>query len=635
MRLLTSDSLPMEIGGKAIGLVRLMRQTLRVPPTIVLPEPTLVDASELWNLVCRHLNDGKLADQISLAVRSSAQNEDSSAGSLAGHYSTVLGRQTSETLPDAVVRVSTNTHDRGAIPVLIQPLVRALVAGVAFSADPITLERNSPTISWTDGTAEDLVSGETSGTTIRPLSDGSDAAPWPCNSALLDELLEALTTLERELRAPVDVEWAVDQNDCLWFLQLRPVVVPKAACLHSSHESLIRSLPPQVSAHSKLRLRDRCESHGVRLSDAIAVVSTSMDQELCLPVGFPDPAASGVSVVLLHPTRVEGSVQREFASSNDVDVPFWVSECRRYSIRRYPSDNNLHRTVQQLLNVGLRSHWLSCVTVQEILDSPATGIVRQLGDAYVAEVAIGHFVPKGIVATTRIIFDAAGNVLDLHRVDQLSAYRIVNGHVVLETEVSQDLPFSIQQIVHALLAIIPVLNDYPAGALEFGLLDSVDRTEAYVIDIAESDLAPVDQLDARALRAGIVSPGFATGTCVRIQNAQIAEVDAHLHNHYSASRHSDNYARIFCADKASIDLLPMVRSAPPGSGFVFRQASILSHLAVVLREAGLPAVVVEDPEFWRDLSDGTDLTVTASIPIGGRSRLVQGASNAAVPRLRS
>src|SRR6202021_1551963 len=109
-----------------------------------------------------------------LAVRSSAIAEDLPRATFAGQYETVLDVYGLTALEEAVRRcwISLNqpaleayrqrseTDQRPAMAVLIQPMIRADVAGVALGADPITGDRTKVIVSAVRGNPAALVSGE-------------------------------------------------------------------------------------------------------------------------------------------------------------------------------------------------------------------------------------------------------------------------------------------------------------------------------------------------------------------------------------------------------------------------------------------------------------------------------------------
>jgi pyruvate,water dikinase len=125
------------------------------------------------------------------------------------------------------------TESRGiesAIPAaIIQPMVRARAAGVAFSADVIHGRRARAIVSAVPGLGEALVSGETNADSWETTTDGeintvSRAGERPC---LGKEEILAVAALARKCEehfgVPQDIEWAVDDTGQLWLLQSRPI----------------------------------------------------------------------------------------------------------------------------------------------------------------------------------------------------------------------------------------------------------------------------------------------------------------------------------------------------------------------------------------------------------------------------
>lgn len=147
------------------------------------------------------------------AVRSSFRGEDSQEQSQAGRYDSVL-RVQHEDFPAALRDVFLSAGDLGGGPggVVVQRMVEARRAGVMF-IQPDFLD---PVVSFTEGTAEELVGGTVAGTSLelRPDAEG-DAARW--------------RTLGREVVAAFgpgklgwDVEWA-DDGTTVWVVQNRPI----------------------------------------------------------------------------------------------------------------------------------------------------------------------------------------------------------------------------------------------------------------------------------------------------------------------------------------------------------------------------------------------------------------------------
>jgi pyruvate,water dikinase len=235
------------VGGKAATLSLLLGAGYRVPRGFVVTaaahersDPSL-DAS-LAEAAAR-IGPGPYA------VRSSATAEDLPAASYAGLYETYLDVD-GEDLPEAVRRcfasasadrvsayraaqdaVSGNPGDvrppgSPAMAVLVQQMVPAAAAGVAFSADPVTGERGKVVVTAVLGLGERLVSGEAIGeewiirgrqaTCTRP----GDGALTAAHAVQVAELACDLAT---RFGVPQDVEWAIDDQQNVHLLQTRPM----------------------------------------------------------------------------------------------------------------------------------------------------------------------------------------------------------------------------------------------------------------------------------------------------------------------------------------------------------------------------------------------------------------------------
>ena len=213
------------IGGKALGLARLMRGGLPVPPAAVVPVGETVSAEELA-AVAEHLGEP-------LAVRSSASGEDAGERSAAGQFETLLGVTRAEP-PAAVEHVrrsatSARAQAYGAdaqMAVVIQRQVRETRAGVAFSCDPVT-GADEVVVEAVFGYGDALVSGEAAPDRYRVAPDESVRARVAAVLKTLrdDEAVEVarhVRRAERLFETPVDVEFCFE-GASLWLVQCRPI----------------------------------------------------------------------------------------------------------------------------------------------------------------------------------------------------------------------------------------------------------------------------------------------------------------------------------------------------------------------------------------------------------------------------
>jgi phosphohistidine swiveling domain-containing protein len=242
-------------GTAVLALADRIRSAVRTAPV-----PPAVDAEVRQAYLA-------LGPRIPVAVRSSATAEDLPFASFAGQQDTYLnvvgvdavleamrGCWASLWTDRAVQYRNANgiDHADGRLAVVVQSMVDAVVAGVMFTANPVTGRRGETVIDASPGLGEAVVSGAVNpdrfvvdaatGTiserrlgdkrlTIRALPEGgterveratADAAP-----SLTDEQVLALVALGRRVevhyRSPQDTEWALDGEGKVWLTQSRPI----------------------------------------------------------------------------------------------------------------------------------------------------------------------------------------------------------------------------------------------------------------------------------------------------------------------------------------------------------------------------------------------------------------------------
>lgn len=232
-------------GVKAATLGSLLQAGFPVPPGVVLtPGVDSVDDGELEDVLESVLD--QLGDT-AVAVRSSALDEDLPEASFAGQYETILGVRGLEELLEAVPRCFASAgsshldayrraHEIGRTPmaVLIQPMVDADSAGVAFSANPVTGNREEVVINAVRGLGEQLVSGRVSPDEWVVDRQGArrNSSPEPAiDGAQARAIADLARQVENHFSIPQDIEWAIADGE-VHLLQARPITAlpdPSAA----------------------------------------------------------------------------------------------------------------------------------------------------------------------------------------------------------------------------------------------------------------------------------------------------------------------------------------------------------------------------------------------------------------------
>jgi rifampicin phosphotransferase len=208
-----------------------------------------------------------LGHEEAVAVRSSATAEDLAHASFAGQQDTYLNVVGSAALLAAVRRCWASLwtdravsyrnangidHRSVALAVVVQRMIDAAVAGVMFTANPVTGNRNETVIDASPGLGEAVVSGAVNpdhfvvnsadrriearrlgdkrvmitslpggGTDRHELADQSAEACL--DDTRLLQLVDLGQQVQQHYGAPQDTEWALDSAGRFWLTQARPI----------------------------------------------------------------------------------------------------------------------------------------------------------------------------------------------------------------------------------------------------------------------------------------------------------------------------------------------------------------------------------------------------------------------------
>jgi len=225
------------VGGKAGVLGDLVAAGFPVPPGLVVTAATL--DTDGWDIDLAAAARSLGAERF--AVRSSGAAEDLPDASYAGLYETYLNI-TVDGLAQAVRRCFaaagservTAYHQRhgggqAVMAVLVQAMVDPVAAGVAFTAHPVTGDREQAVVTAVQGLGDPLVSGDAVGEEWTVTARGARMTrPMPVGGrALTAEQADGVADLAGRVAArydsPQDIEWAIDHDGQLWLLQARPM----------------------------------------------------------------------------------------------------------------------------------------------------------------------------------------------------------------------------------------------------------------------------------------------------------------------------------------------------------------------------------------------------------------------------
>jgi pyruvate,water dikinase len=290
------------IGGKAYNLHHLEELGFRVPQWLVIPQNQLLnqvqnldqpDASQLKDLkVSPELLEaiasffGPDFENGNYAVRSSAIDEDGKQHSFAGQFESYLHVKPAQIAEKIIAvwrsafsdrvqeyRKQNKLDKQVGIAVIVQRMVNSEVSGVAFGANPISGSLDSKVINAVYGLGEGLVSGalnadnytlegsniekdicqKTEQFIAQPQSGGVEKVPVAAElqnqSSLSDseltELAAILDQLASHLKAPQDIEFAIEQGK-IYLTQTRPITTlskPDGEYILWDNSNIIESYP--------------------------------------------------------------------------------------------------------------------------------------------------------------------------------------------------------------------------------------------------------------------------------------------------------------------------------------------------------------------------------------------------------
>lgn len=521
-----------------------------------------------------------------LAVRSSASIEDAYDHSYAGLFVTRLNVCGIVALQQAIEDVWCSSFGRAALierlrsgamnslgemTVILQRMVSAEWAGVGFSHHPVSGEPVC-TVEAVSGYGDALVSGEQRGIWAQ-IEDGRVS---PAHDTELTELFRAVDGLVKQVVAandgePADIEWAFDGTR-LWLLQARHITTVGATSradgpiceripLYAATDADIDAFKPLPDFAQYFRSKRK------PLADFAA------------HMGLPTATA-----LLLRANR---------AGLDDATCDALVRE--------------FHQP-QQLLDLSPRVRQLA------VSRADLVSRLRELLGPVPTTFVVRDFVRGEGGLITQVVSPAPGTEAD-HVLCEWS----VDGLLAINRGIASTVTFMLDATgtVHTRDSAVPTTA--PLMTKEQGLLlyDATRQAQAnfgrvqlewvrdggqiYMIDYSLLDAigTPPEEEGTR-----ILATGYATGVpmivdasrdleqlsvaaCVSLTDiptpAEMGTVIAELHGRLKAR----NEPVIVVSPRPYAALAPLL---PFAAGFLFEQASTLCHLAILLREHGVPAI---------------------------------------------
>ncbi len=330
------------IGGKARNLFQLKGLGLNVPDWVVIPQEELekIIPNDLqkadYEQVKYFIKNYKIepsfitevlenfSDDTRFAVRSSALDEDGADFSFAGQFESYLF-VAKEDLAEHIKKVwlsafservfqyrkSNNLNQKFGIAVIIQAMVDADAAGVAFGINPISGDRQTQVISAVFGLGEGLVSGELDADNFivkngnvttqlvqkthkivpNAVKNGTEKVRVATHNQLtatlsdthIQQIVRILDACKKHYGKPQDIEFAV-KNNLVFLLQARPitnlhlVADPEGELIIWDNSNIIESYPGVTTPLTFSFITKMYEAVYVQFADMMGVNQLDIEE---------------------------------------------------------------------------------------------------------------------------------------------------------------------------------------------------------------------------------------------------------------------------------------------------------------------------------------------------------------------
>ncbi|HEX8742817.1 MAG TPA: PEP/pyruvate-binding domain-containing protein [Thermoleophilaceae bacterium] len=533
-----------------------------------------------------------------LAVRSSAVDEDGAHASRAGVYESVIGVRSPEELWAAVATCWRSYYGPAALnariragdysgsprmAVVVQRMVEAELAGVAFSHGTERVE-----VEWVAGAGASLVSGVAVPERAEVALDAAERAGEP-----LASVATAVARIRGSWGRDVDVEW-VRAGGRLYVVQARLVTGR-------------RGEQQPYFASARLYADDALPA-GMELGEVAEVYTTYVTKR---SRAYRLAESLGVRTGAAHVVCANGEGFDGAAGRAELERLIGASEPERVVLdlgarqRQLVVDKgDAHARVRELLGLVRGGFERRAFIVRDFVGGSFGAISSELDDGGVLIEAS----PDGLMSMNR---GTAGGIRVI----------VVRDEGVETDAADPELERSAPTIARFTRELG---RELPGVHMEWVVEDGTP----YFVDFSSEDR---DIHVARDGDAVMMAPGAARGQLLALTDDDLLErlsIGPAVSVGYSDEAIEHEELRALIAAVAAEPRRPIVFARRPYAvlatlfdhvaGFVFADGSLLCHLAILIREAGLPAVLAPEPPLGREvlIADGR-LTAVSPEEVAG------------------
>lgn len=597
-----------EVGNKAYNLLRIKESGFQVAEGFILPIPCFYEVVSFNQAMEQLKSLKKTNDKVRfrerirtfsfpkelwlevmhfvaqigfpLIVRSSSTFEDGTKSSMAGMFLSVSNVENEEELKKAILDVwgsafYNRDHEHQPLAILIQSYHEAIIGGVLFSKSPYG--GNSFYGEYSEGGAEKTVDGKQN-VSFELERDGTTTVAL---AGYGEKLADTIVSLREEFQTEVDMEWLIDDQG-LWILQVRPITTLLQR--KKVHEFLIVDAEDEQALeqidfeefHTRymkwydkhMRLRKLCKRNGIR----VPVVAYVFYQAGNLRISDLMAYFEGVTIF-------------------KVESKFGIRTIRKTQLESVLLDLCEKEPASTMI-----------VRIQEITLIQACGNACMVGDQIYIECMPGGFrgFLTGELDFSRYLVDSEYKILQKNILRYSKVYRFQETTNQFEqVRLLEPVDGELEKAVIADIVdmVCALEQELPNAKLEF----EVANHHAYLND---ATLEGRDLIFSDTSRR-VLSKGDFEGYLVKMEDEVLDEMRQQLGSRsvvaegefllrqeefrkkYEFLKGGKYILAVSYPDPCLSVLLPFYE------GFIFARGGLLSHLAIILREEGKPAIIDE------------------------------------------
>ncbi|WP_192929735.1 PEP/pyruvate-binding domain-containing protein [Alkaliphilus serpentinus] len=531
-----------------------------------------------------------------IIVRSSSSIEDNELSSCAGLYKSIGDIYQFNKFIDAIklcwissfndmIDVIVGKRRDYAISLIVQEQIIPEFGGVAFTANPVTMDEREIVIEVSKDGSKEVVSG--SGfcecKIFNKLEICSESIDYP-----FDELIKSLLDIEILREKPIDVEWVYTMGT-LYFLQVRPITTLSAVMeknIFETEDAMVTKFNLQncTSMHSrwlekKIPVRKYCKENNINLQRFIYYFSSN------------DKYHNDVDNIIFY------------MRSNIIEV---VDGKKNMLIDKQYLKEIINKEYKdsQVLRIG------------ESISTEYCGFSTYLDGKIYIETVKGGF--TGLYEgfnPTKYIVDLNGSIISETIEEFEQEYFLNPNDGKWQVRDIEKNPLTIsKEVIQKIINMTAIIKKkYGEVRLEW----IGNKEDIYLFDLTVEKT----KIGNTYLSSNILSSGIAKGKVkilndISVFDKYIQEVSIRMGHKLSEMKKSDEIKEIkkkIINERTDTILVceypkeTLVTLIEHVEGFVFRRGSLLCHLSIILREKGKPAII--DQDIFDRINDGDEVMI--------------------------